>query len=336
MPDCGSQIILCDLPVRFDTYKGCSHGCKYCFVTRKKDMSNIEIGETHVQLEKFITGKRTDTTEWCDWDIPLHWGGVSDPFQPIELKHRISLECLKVLAKTKYPFVVSTKNTTILSRPEYLELLDQCNAVVQISAIAPMFDVIEPGAPSFNERIEAVKTISKHCKRVIIRIQPYITEAKTSILAVLERYSTNGVYGVTVEGIKYFSKRKGFIKCGGDYVYPAEILQADFLQIRDECHRQGLKFFSAENRLRSMGDDICCCGIVGLAGFKTNTANLIHFLKDGKISYTEAMQQKGKSATLFKAMHQETTSCSAFKNASYMDIMETLKKDKKVINGLKI
>ena len=106
MPDCGSQIILCDLPVRFDTYKGCSHGCKYCFVTRKKDMSNIEIKETHVHLENFIAGKRSESTSWCDWDIPLHWGGVSDPFQPIELKHRISLECLKVLAKTNKIYTV--------------------------------------------------------------------------------------------------------------------------------------------------------------------------------------------------------------------------------------
>lgn len=38
MPEYGSQIVLCDLPIRFDTYKGCSHNCKYCFVQRKKDM----------------------------------------------------------------------------------------------------------------------------------------------------------------------------------------------------------------------------------------------------------------------------------------------------------
>lgn len=32
---CGSQIILCNLPVRFDTYRGCSHGCRYCFAQKK-------------------------------------------------------------------------------------------------------------------------------------------------------------------------------------------------------------------------------------------------------------------------------------------------------------
>ena len=39
---CGSQIILCNLPVRFDTYRGCSHGCRYCFAQKKNDISHIE------------------------------------------------------------------------------------------------------------------------------------------------------------------------------------------------------------------------------------------------------------------------------------------------------
>ena len=45
MPDCGSQIVLCDVPIRFDTYKGCSHGCKYCFVYRKYNISKIKKAE---------------------------------------------------------------------------------------------------------------------------------------------------------------------------------------------------------------------------------------------------------------------------------------------------
>mgnify|MGYP006943519378 CR=1 FL=1 len=73
MPDCGSQIVLCDLPIRFDTYKGCSHNCKYCFVQRKKDISDIEKGETTKALINFISGQRSQDTSWCNWNIPLHW-----------------------------------------------------------------------------------------------------------------------------------------------------------------------------------------------------------------------------------------------------------------------
>ena len=79
---CGSQIILCNLPVRFDTYRGCSHGCRYCFAQKKNDISHIERDESVDGLRSFIEGKRGNETEWCDWNIPIHWGGMSDPFQP--------------------------------------------------------------------------------------------------------------------------------------------------------------------------------------------------------------------------------------------------------------
>lgn len=96
MPDCGSQVFLCDVPIRFDTYEGCSHDCKYCFASRKKSINVIKKGEGKESLINFINGKRTIKTNWADWDIPLHWGGMSDPFQPCEEEYEYSYECLKV------------------------------------------------------------------------------------------------------------------------------------------------------------------------------------------------------------------------------------------------
>lgn len=75
MPECGSQVILCDVPIRIDTYQGCSHHCKYCFVYRKYDITNIRPAEGAQAVENFIKGKRNKETNWCDWNIPLHWGG---------------------------------------------------------------------------------------------------------------------------------------------------------------------------------------------------------------------------------------------------------------------
>ena len=55
---CGSQIVLCDLPVRIDTYTGCSHACKYCFVKKKVDISEIRQDNCAGALREFIAGKR--------------------------------------------------------------------------------------------------------------------------------------------------------------------------------------------------------------------------------------------------------------------------------------
>lgn len=80
MPKCGSQVILCDVPIRFDTYEGCSHLCEYCFAQRKSSVfNNIKRGETVASLINFIKGQRLGDVSWCDWDIPLHWGGHVRP-----------------------------------------------------------------------------------------------------------------------------------------------------------------------------------------------------------------------------------------------------------------
>jgi DNA repair photolyase len=157
MPKCGSQVVLCDIPIRFDTYEGCSHKCTYCFVQRKNTL-DVSNGESVDTLKKWIAGQRNAETNWCDWDIPLHWGGMSDPFQPIELERRRSLEALKLFAETQYPFVVSTKSDLISKEP-YLSLIKECNCVVQFSAVCDKYDRFETGASTFANRLKAAEKI---------------------------------------------------------------------------------------------------------------------------------------------------------------------------------
>ena len=198
---CGSQVILCNLPVRFDTYKGCSHGCKYCFAQKKQNIAKIQRDETVEALRSFIEGKRGRETAWCDWNIPIHWGGMSDPFQPIEKNIRASYDCLKLLAETKYPFVVSTKGK-LVADPEYLDLLAQCNCVVQVSMVCSKYDPLEPGTPPYEERLKIVETLAARVQRVIVRVQPYMPEVFRDVMANIPRLAAAGVYGVVVEGMK--------------------------------------------------------------------------------------------------------------------------------------
>lgn len=328
MPACGTQITLCDLPIRFDTYSGCSHQCKYCFATKKNfDMKNVRIHETYKQLINFIKGKRIIDTAWCDWDIPLHWGGMSDPFQPIEKKLRVSYKCLEIFKETQYPFVVSTKGK-LIATDEYLDLIKQCKCVVQISLVCPEFDVIELGAPKFFERLEIVKKISPY-KRVNIRIQPYMIEFHDSIMKSLEKFAEAGAYGVIVEGLKSTKTRKGLVRIAdADAVYPVGVLKPKMCIIKEKAHKLGMKFYSAENRLRSMGDDLCCCGIDGLEGFKGNSFNINHIINGGEFKLTPAMEKPG-SALPFKSTFQQAGFYRKIKEMSFRDMMVNEYKNKK-------
>lgn len=303
MPTTGSQITICDVPVRYDTYEGCSHACRYCFVNRKRDISHIKRGEGVEALKSFIQGNRTNLLKWLDWDIPLHFGGMSDPFQPIERTERRTLEALKVFAETQYPFIVSTKNKLIAEEP-YLSLIKQCNCVVQFSAVCPQYNSIERGASTFEERMEAAAKISPY-KRVIIRVQPYLPELKANLLQSLQDFAGAGAYGITIEGMKYIIAKKGTVRVGGDNCYPKELLARDFAEIKAKTHALGMRFFCAENRLRSMGDDLCCCGIEGL-GWKTNTGNLVHMLFDKENVHFSKAQKTEDVMQLMHHIKQQT------------------------------
>lgn len=331
MPRCGSQIILCDVPIRFDTYKGCSHLCAYCFVQRKSDVfNNIKPDETPSALQKFISGQRNKELQWCDWDIPLHWGGMSDPFQPAEKKYRYSLEALKIFAKTKYPFMVSTKNKLVSEEP-YLSLIKQCNCVVQFSACCEAYDNFEKGASTFMERLEAASKISPF-KRVVIRCQPYIPKYFEDVKKSIELFSKAGVHGVVFEGIKYLKKVPGTVRLQGDFVYPSSLYKEQFSVFKKMLHERGMKFYCGENRLRSMGDSLCCCGVEGM-GWRVNTANLNHYLYDRKnFKFTDAMQKEG-SGVVFKPLNQSAIG-SAVCRMDYKKLMEMYTRDLGVVSTL--
>ena len=317
--ECGSQIVICDVPIRIDTYKGCSHGCKYCFVKKRTNIDDIKKDNCLESLAKHIKGKRNSETAWCDWDIPIHWGGLSDPFQPCEKRYRVSLKALRIFAESGYPFIVSTKGK-LIAEPEYLELLDKCNSVVQISMVCDKYNKLEPGAPTYQERLEMCKKIAPHCKRLIIRHQPYMTDVLNNVLENIPKLKDAGAYGITIEGLKTTRAINGFVKCGGEFVYPVETLKRHYWLIKSACEKAGLHFFCAENRLRTMGESLCCCGCEGVEGFKTNHFNINHIVAGEVVESTEKMREIG-TAVPFKAIYQDAGSYEYIKRNSMASIM---------------
>lgn len=333
MPDCGTQCYLCDLPIRFDTYKGCSHACEYCFAKKFKDISKIKPLENASTLIKFIQGKRSKSTNWCDWNIPIHWGGMSDPFQPCEKKFRYSYDCLKVFVDTQYPFVVSTKGK-LVATDEYLDLLSKCNCVVQISAVCSKYDKIEQGCPSFEDRLAIMSKVSKKVKRVIVRVQPYMHEVYQDVYNNLELFKNAGAYGVIIEGMKFRKKKPGLVRVAGDSVYPYELILSDFLKLKARAHQLGLKIYAGENRIRKYGDSLTCCGVDGLEGFTPNTYNLNHIL-NGDVREPRKAMQELETGHCFRALSPSTVKGNIMDKQSFVfNMLNEYKKNKKNIDAV--
>lgn len=158
-------------------------------------------------------------------------------------------------------------------------------------------------------------------QRTIVRIQPYMHEVRKDVLDNLPRVAEAGAHGVVLEGMKFAKKKPGLVRIGGDCVYPIELLRADFEQIKAEAHRCGLKFYAGENRLRSMGDDMTCCGIEGLEGFKPNTYNICMMMNGKNPQATELMKTVG-TADAFKTLDQTAGSGRKIRKQSLAGIMQ--------------
>ena len=316
---CGSQIILCDVPIRLDTYNGCSHGCKYCFVQRRKNISVVSPENCINVLKSFINMKRGIETKWCDWKIPLHWGGVSDPFQPLEKKYKVSYNVLRVFLDTQYPFIFSTKGALSATR-EYLDIIKDCLCVAQISMVCDKYDILEPGAPNYNERLKMAEAFASVGKRVIARIQPFMPEVLNDVLNNIPKLKNVGVYGVVVEGMIFVAKKPGLVKVRGDWCYPEDVLYRCLKKIKEVCHLNHLSFYSGENRLRTMGDNLCCCGIDGLNGFVGNNFNIMHLKRGEPVIPTQKMREIG-TAQCFRGIQQESTYGEFCKKNSFFTVM---------------
>lgn len=89
-----SKFAICGLPLRVDTYKMCSFGCKYCFANCRVIMEFEKIvqianltwlsnkldkvyNKNIYKEDNFLDNLLLDRITW-------HCGGMSDPFQPIE------------------------------------------------------------------------------------------------------------------------------------------------------------------------------------------------------------------------------------------------------------
>ena len=222
--------------------------------------------------------------------VPIHWGGVSDPFSMYEVHsdEKVSLKCLKLFNKHQYPVIMSTKSIWLKDAPEYIkEIQENKNFIFQVSLISfnERMKVIEPGT-SVEARLDMIRLFSK-TNRVVVRCQPFIPNLDTDeeIENFLKTIAECGANAVTMEFLKLsnftipevkkaleemsqaigydvvrFYKFKGK-KAGTDTELKTEYKLPIMIKFRDLAHKYGLEFYSADNVIRDYGDGFTCCGV---------------------------------------------------------------------------
>jgi len=335
---CNGQYFFCSFPLSLDTYNGCTHFCRYCFsyfnylinqATKGKNFYTDYLSTNFNVIERAFRDKPTDKDtktlktyrKLIKERMPIHWGGISDPFSGFELidKEHVSLKLLKLFNEFQYPIIMSTKSKWIVDNPEYLkEIQENKNFIFQVSLITTneKLDKVEPGT-SVAKRLELIEKVSK-TNRVVVRCQPFIPNfCEEDIEEYIKTIAKKGASALTIEFLKLsaftsptvkkaikdlgvilgydvarYYKYKG-VMTATDVEIRTELKRPTIQKFKDLAHKYGMEFYCADNALRDMGDGPICCGIPenypGFENyFKANiSTGLFKAKKDGVMKFED-------------------------------------------------
>src|SRR6056297_15412 len=173
-----------DIPfdVSVNPYRGCEHGCAYCYARPTHEFLNMSAGlyfETKI-VAKYdapkLLRKTLATESWKPQVLVM--SGVTDPYQPVEKELRITRQCIEVLAEARHPLVIITKNYGVTRDIDLLKQLANENAVRVVLSITSLqkelIGTLEPRTSRPKKRLQAVRELSSAGIPVQVNIAPII------------------------------------------------------------------------------------------------------------------------------------------------------------------
>lgn len=165
----------CYYPTRLDTYGcGCQHDCSYCYAKsllsfrnlwNPNDPSVASISEIEKVVKKIPSGSI------------VRLGGMTDCFQPCELKYHITYETINLLNQYNIGYLIVTKSH-LVANDEYIKIMDKNLAHIQITVTTlddnKSLEYEKASIPS--KRIEAIKKLQDSGFDVAIRLSPLMEE----------------------------------------------------------------------------------------------------------------------------------------------------------------
>ncbi|MGS1077238.1 PA0069 family radical SAM protein [Pseudoxanthomonas beigongshangi] len=186
-----------DIPFQqsLNPYRGCEHGCSYCFARPSHAYLDLSPG---LDFETRIFAK-TNAPEVLRAELakpgyrcsPIALGINTDAYQPTERKLGLTRRIIEVLAETRHPFSLITKNALVERDLDLLAPMARDHLVQVYFSITTLDNLLsarlEPRASAPHSRLRAVRRLSEAGIPVGVMFAPVIPWVNDSELeAVLE------------------------------------------------------------------------------------------------------------------------------------------------------
>jgi DNA repair photolyase len=163
-------------------YRGCEHGCIYCFARPTHEYLGLSAGldfESKILVKERapeLLRKELAASKWKPQTLAV--SGVTDCYQPIERKLKLTRRCLEVLAEFRNPGVIVTKNHLVTRDIDVLQELAKDDAIAVFVSVttldADLALKLEPRASLPKHRLGAIRELNQAGIQVGVLIAPVI------------------------------------------------------------------------------------------------------------------------------------------------------------------
>ncbi len=163
-------------------YRGCEHGCSYCFARPTHSYLNLSPGldfETRI-IAKVNAAERLRDALRSPGYVPLllNIGSATDAYQPAERRLRITRSVIEVLKEAKHPFSLITKSSLVERDLDLIAPMAQerlAAVYVSITTLdAELARRLEPRAAAPHRRLRTLKTLAAAGVPVGVSVSPVI------------------------------------------------------------------------------------------------------------------------------------------------------------------
>ncbi len=173
-----------DVPFTYsiNPYRGCEHGCIYCYARPGHEYFGFSAGldfETKIFVKEDAPALLREELHSSKWEpAVLSISGVTDCYQPVEQRLKLTRRCLQVLAEFGNPVGLITKNHLITRDVDVLsEMASRGLAAAFLSVTTLDCDLsrkMEPRASAPARRLAAIKTLADAGVPVGVMVAPVI------------------------------------------------------------------------------------------------------------------------------------------------------------------
>lgn len=164
-------------------YVGCSHACRYCYASFMKRFTNhSEDWGSFVDVKTWPRIKHPEKFSGCGIFI----SSVTDPYQPLEAKHKRTRALLEQLQGSNAKISIATKSDLVLRDIDIIKTFPDSRVSFSINTLDENFRSEMDRAVSIERRFAAMKALHDAGIRTTCFISP-IFPGITDVTAIIER-----------------------------------------------------------------------------------------------------------------------------------------------------